>query len=78
MDSMIRVEKNGKPFRVFFTINRERQDFENIRVRDGENKPLTIMHRDDIEALKDIIAQEIIVATGQLAAMYGDRLPPLQ
>lgn len=72
MDNMISVLKDDRHFRVFFNINRERQDFENIRVRDSNNEPVLTLRAPDIEALKDIIAEEVILATMQATNAFKD------
>jgi hypothetical protein len=70
MQNMISVARGPKTYRVFFDTNMDTKDFENIRVRDEYNEPVLTLHREDITALKDLIAEEIILATMELAAEF--------
>ena len=70
MQNMISVARGEQTFKVFFDMNRETQDFENINVRDGNGEPVLTLYRADIEALKELIAEEVILATVQLTAAF--------
>lgn len=70
MQNMISVARGSKTYRVFFDANMETKDFENIRVRDEHNEPVLTLYREDIDALKDLIAEEVILATMELAAEF--------
>lgn len=77
MQNMISVARGPKAFRVFFDVNREAMDFDNISVRDESNEPVLTLHRADIDALKDIIAAEVILAATEAAAMFKGGNPVL-
>lgn len=70
MQSMIRVNRGSKTYRVFFDSNLDTQDFENIRIRDEKGEPPLALTSGDIESLKDLIAQEVILATLTAANFY--------
>jgi len=70
MQNMISVNRGPKSYRVFFNVNRESMDFDNIAVHDEWDEPVRSLQPQDIEALKDIIAQEVILATMEVAAMF--------
>lgn len=69
MQNMISVNRGIKSYRVFFDVNREKMDFDNIKVRDEHNQPVLTLHREDIDALKDLIAEEVILAAAEATAM---------
>lgn len=69
MQNMISVNRGPKAYRVFFDVNREAMDFDNIAVHDERNEPVRSLQPQDIEALKDIIAQEVILAAMEATAM---------
>ena len=70
MQNMIQLQRQGKLFNVFFDANRDTHDFENIRVREVGGEPLLVVTRQDMEAIKELIAEEIILATLQLASRF--------
>jgi len=70
MQNMISVARGQQTFKVFFDMNRETQDLENINVREGNGEPVLTLYRADIEALKELIAEEVILATVQLTAAF--------
>lgn len=76
MQNMISVNRGPKSYSVLFDINNESQDFENIRVQAHGEPPLALKPH-DIEALKDIIAAEVIVAVASAAALYKEGNPVL-
>lgn len=69
MQNMISVNRGIKSFRVFFDVNRDKMDFDNIRVRDEYGEPVLTLHRQDIDALKDLIAEEVILAAEEMTQM---------
>lgn len=77
MQNMVTLYKGDALYKVFFDTNRETQDFENIRIRDASGEPLLVVNREELDAIKDCIAQEIILATMDLAAEFkaGTVLP---
>jgi len=69
MQNMIRVNRGPKSYSVLFDISNELKDVENIRVQAHGEPPLALKPH-DIEVLKDIIAQEVIVAVASATALY--------
>lgn len=77
MQNMIRLKVSGVEYNCFFSINRESKDFESISLRDANNEPLLTIYEDQLEAIKDVIAQEIILTSYEVqsAMKAGTFLP---
>lgn len=77
MQNMIRLKIGGKEYDCFFSINRESKDFESISFRDPAGESLLAIFDDELEAIKDVIAQEIILTSFELqnAMKAGTFLP---
>lgn len=77
MQNMIRLKIGGKEYNCFFSINRESKDFEGISLRDPAGEPLLEIYDDELDAIKDVIAQEIILTSFELqsAMKAGTFLP---
>lgn len=74
MQNMIQLAKGDKKFRVFFTFNRDTQDFDNVYVRlDGVKIPV---HPDEMEQLKDTIALEWNLSMLELGSIYKNGHAP--
>jgi hypothetical protein len=74
MQNMIQLAKGDKKYRVFFTFNRNTQDFENVQVRfNGAKVPV---HPDEMEQLKDTIALEWDLSMIELSTIYKNGHAP--
>lgn len=70
MENFTTFQRYGRTVACYFTINRDTQDFENIRVVDrlGGEVPLEPA---DIEILKDLLTEDIVFATMQFKNMIA-------
>ena len=70
MQNMIQVVDNIGTLNVFFDINRETREIENVSIRDCGN----VVHipENNLEEVKSFIAQEYAMSTIDLALMAKD------
>jgi hypothetical protein len=59
---MIQLTKGSKNFHIFFDIDLDSQDFTNIKVRDSEGEITPSLYEKELETIKDLIAEEILLA----------------
>jgi hypothetical protein len=72
MQSMIHLA-NG--YDVFFDLNHDTQDFDNIKVK---HKGIAIpVMNEEIDSIKDTIAMELNLAIMELAKVYSDGMVPV-
>lgn len=69
MQNMIQLQKRGKLFNVFFDMNRETEDFDNILVRTSSGETLQLSP-EDLEKIKDLITEEVVASTMELALAF--------
>ena len=70
MQNMIQVVDNIGTLNVFFDINRETREIENVSIRDCGN--VVPIPEKNMEAVKGFIAQEYAMSTIELALMAKD------
>lgn len=74
MQNMIRLAKGDVTYNVYFDINRETRDYENVIVR--HNKFVIPVIGEELEQLKDTIALELHLSNLELATIYHNGHKP--
>lgn len=70
MENLTTFQRFGRTVSCYFRINPDTKDFEGIRVVDRFGAPVTLEPA-DLEALKDLLTEDVVFATMQFQSMIA-------